>query len=73
MTSKHISTLVIAKPRNSFMCAAPVRPGKVVGKLEREFAYEAKEKPPNFGSAQGQQNREIRKHMRVTRASCFWF
>src|SRR5258708_31274585 len=44
----------------------------MVGKRERLFAYEAKEKPPGFGNTEGNHDREIRRHMGLNRVGCFW-
>jgi hypothetical protein len=71
MTSERISPLVMAKPRDGLMSAAPAGPGKAVGKRERSFADEAEEKPSDFGCAQGHHHREIRTHLEGIGIECF--
>lgn len=53
------------------MRASPERPGQVVGKGARRFADKTKEKPPNFGNAEGNHYREIRRHMGLNKIGCF--
>src|SRR2546425_4211813 len=72
MIGENTPAFVMTKPRKSLMHTSPERPGQVIGKRERQPGYETKEKPSDFGNAQGNHDGEIGKHVGLNRIDCCW-